>query len=136
MSRERFVGSFQSMNRASESPMDEDIGSGGRALSELAVQLEEYNPTVPECVVAHYLAAAGFEAQDPRLTRLIAIAAQKFLADVANDALQHCKTRSSSSHNAKPHKPTKEKRYTMTMEDLVPALNEYGINAKKPYYFV
>ncbi|XP_077287941.1 uncharacterized protein LOC143912529 [Arctopsyche grandis] len=141
------------MSRRADSPADEEMalgglvggggggGGGGRALSELAAQLEEYAPTVPEPVVAHYLAAAGFEPHDPRLLRLIAIAAQKFLADVANDALQHCKTRSSSSasssssHN-KPHKPPKEKRYTMTMEDLVPALHDYGINAKKPHYFV
>ncbi|CAK1554385.1 unnamed protein product [Leptosia nina] len=80
---------------------------------------------------------SGFESQDPRLIRLIALASQKFLSDIANDALQHCKMRTSSQIvQSKNQKGPKEKKYVMTMEDLVPALQEYGIIAKKPHYFV
>lgn len=81
------------------------------------------------------------------------MAAQKFISDVANDALQHCKTRtnnssssgsgSSSSNNqskrgaAAAAEQNKTRKYTLTMEDLSPALNDYGITAvKKPHYFV
>lgn len=82
------------------------------------------------------------------------MAAQKFISDVANDALQHCKTRtnnssssgggggggSSSSSSANPNKkeqkPSKDRKYTLTMEDLSPALNDYGITVKKAHYFV
>jgi hypothetical protein len=66
--------------------------------------------------------------------RLVSLAAQKFVSDVANDALQHCKTRG-ASQTSKTSKG-KDRRYTLTMEDLTPALAEYGITVKKPHYFV
>ncbi|CAG9574866.1 unnamed protein product [Danaus chrysippus] len=116
--------------------MDED--GAGHALTDFLLQLENYNPSIPDSVVAYYLNMSGFESQDPRLIRLIALASQKFLSDVANDALQHCKMRTSSqmTQSTKNQKGPKEKKYVMTMEDLVPALQEYGISAKKPHYFV
>ncbi|XP_053623504.1 transcription initiation factor TFIID subunit 10-like [Plodia interpunctella] len=117
--------------------MEEDTGAG-HVLSDFLLQLENYNPSIPDSVVAHYLNMAGFESQDPRLIRLIALASQKFLSDIANDALQHCKMRTSSqlTQSTKNQKGPKEKKYVMTMEDLVPALQEYGIVARKPHYFV
>lgn len=64
---------------------------------------------------------------------MISLAAQKFVSDIANDALQHCKMRGSGQSS---RKSGKDKRYTLTMEDLTPALSEYGITARKPPYFV
>lgn len=64
----------------------------------------------------------------------MSLAAQKFVSDVANDALQHCKTRG-VSQTSKTSKG-KDRRYSLTMEDLTPALAEYGITVKKPHYFV
>merc|ERR1711860_372640 len=98
-------------------------------LSDFLLQLEEYTPTIPDAVVKHYLATSGFDSSDPRVLRLISLAAQKFISDVANDALQHCKMRGagqSSKHKGK------DKKYTLTMDDLSPALSEYGITVKKP----
>ncbi|XP_018329403.1 transcription initiation factor TFIID subunit 10 [Agrilus planipennis] len=109
----------------------------GQPLSDFLLQLEDYTPTIPDAVTAHYLRTSGFEPSDPRLLRLISIAAQKFISDIANDALQHCKMRNiSSSHSSKGSKNCKDRRYCLTMEDLIPALAEYGITIKKPHYYV
>lgn len=109
-------------------------GVSGMAIADFLLQLEDYVPTIPDAVTAYYLNASGFEASDPRLVRMVSMAAQKFISDVANDALQHCKMRGSSGPTSK--KTGKDKRYTLTLEDLTPALKEYGINVKKPQYFV
>ncbi|XP_036181146.1 transcription initiation factor TFIID subunit 10 [Myotis myotis] len=102
-------------------------------LVDFLMQLEDYTPTIPDAVTGYYLNRAGFEASDPRIIRLISLAAQKFISDIANDALQHCKTKGTASGSSRSK--SKDRKYTLTMEDLTPALSEYGINVKKPHYF-
>ncbi|XP_059131329.1 transcription initiation factor TFIID subunit 10-like [Peromyscus eremicus] len=102
-------------------------------LADFLMQLEDYTPTIPDAVTGYYLNRAGFEASDPRIIRLISLAAQKFISDIANDALQHCKMKAAASGSS-PSK-RKDHKYTLTMEDLTPALREYGIEVKKPHYF-
>lgn len=48
--------------------MEEDTGAG-HALSDFLLQLENYNSSIPDSVVAYYLNMAGFESQDPRYHR-------------------------------------------------------------------
>ncbi|XP_029911369.1 transcription initiation factor TFIID subunit 10 [Myripristis murdjan] len=102
-------------------------------LVDFLMQLEDYTPTIPDAVTGYYLNRAGFEASDPRIIRLISLASQKFISDIANDALQYCKMKGTASGSSRSK--AKDKKYTLTMEDLSPALSEYGINVKKPYYF-
>ncbi|XP_057645502.1 transcription initiation factor TFIID subunit 10-like [Chionomys nivalis] len=97
------------------------------------MQLEDYTPTIPDAVTGYYLNRAGFEASDPRIIRLISLAAQKFISDIANDALQHCKMKGTASGSSQSK--SKDHKYTLTMEDLTPALSDHGINVKKPHYF-
>ncbi|XP_065218755.1 transcription initiation factor TFIID subunit 10 [Planococcus citri] len=99
----------------------------------LLQQLEDYSPTIPDAVMTSYLQQSGFDASDPRITRIIALAAQKFISDIANDALQQCKIR--TSNQVSKGKP-KDRRYHLTLEDLAPSLAEYGIVVRKPPYFV
>lgn len=109
-----------------------EVRTAGVSLSDFILQLEDHTATVPDSVTAYYLNRAGFESTDPRIVRLISLAAQKFVSDVANDALQHCKMKGWGQSSKKQGK---EKRFTLTLEDLTPALAEYGINVKKPLYF-
>jgi len=101
-------------------------------LADFIMQLEDYVPTIPDVVTAYYMNSAGFDSADPRIVRLISLAAQKFVSDVVIDALQHCKMKTVVVPSKKQ---PKEKRLTLTMDDLTPALAEYGIHVNKPLYF-
>lgn len=120
-------------NLTQSSEVGEGRSQAVQPLSDFLQQLEDYIPTIPDAVTAFFLNSSGFDASDPRVLRLISLASQKFISDIANDALQHCKVRSSNQ----PSKTKgKDRRYTLTMEDLSPALAEYGITVRKPHYFV
>ncbi|KAK6927700.1 Transcription initiation factor TFIID, 23-30kDa subunit [Dillenia turbinata] len=115
-------------------------GSGGRqdddaVLSEFLASLMDYTPTIPDELVEHYIAKSGFQCPDVRLIRLVAVATQKFISEVASDALQHCKARQSAVIKDKRDKQQKDKRLVLTMEDLSKALREYGVNIKHQDYF-
>ncbi|KAK2727869.1 transcription initiation factor TFIID subunit 10-like [Artemia franciscana] len=121
------------MQQHSNDSMDDNqvSSSGGQSLGTFLQSLEDYTPTIPDAVTCYYAGTAGFESSDPRIIRLMSLAAQKFVSDVINDALQHCKMRGSGQ----PSKTkSKDRKYTLSMEDLVPALQEYGIVVKKPPY--
>ncbi|KAH8402995.1 hypothetical protein KR222_002690 [Zaprionus bogoriensis] len=111
-------------------------------MEELLKQLEDYTPTVPDALTLHVLRKSGFATVDPRIVRIVSVSAQKFISDIVNDALQHCKTRTtniqhSSGHSSnKDKKNPKDRKYTLTTEDLVPALADHGITVRKPQYFV
>ncbi|KAH1001977.1 hypothetical protein HUJ04_005927 [Dendroctonus ponderosae] len=105
------ISEFDMSSQCKDEPMeDESPITLGQPLSDFLLQLEDYTPT-------------------------------KFISDVANDALQHCKMRTSNSNtthasNSKTAKGVKDKKYCLTMEDLTPALAEFGIVIKKPHYYV
>lgn len=101
-------------------------------LADFILQLEDCAPTIPDVVTSFYMNSAGFESQDPRMVRLISLVAQKFISDIAYDALQYSKVKASGQNTKKQ---AKDKKMVLTLEDLTPALEEYGIQARKPPYF-
>ncbi|RAL54570.1 unnamed protein product [Cuscuta campestris] len=105
------------------------------AIAEFLASLMDYTPTIPDELVEHYLARCGFQCPDVRVIRLVAVATQKFIADVATDALQQCKARTAGTVKDKRDKQQKDKRLILTMEDLSKALREYGVNVKHQDYF-
>ena len=66
------------------------------------------------------------------MTRLVSLATHKFVADLTNDALQHCKVR----QQAKSGKVEgADARLVLTTEDLANSCKEYGIQLRKPAYY-
>merc|ERR1712142_372540 len=94
----------------------------------LTENLEEYHPLIPTNLTANILARSGLLTKDMRIVSMISLVAQKFVSDIALDALTHCKMRQAGGFK----KGIKDKKYSMTNEDLRVALSEKGISLKKP----
>ncbi|KAJ7623372.1 transcription initiation factor TFIID 23-30kDa subunit-domain-containing protein [Roridomyces roridus] len=114
-----------------------------RTLAEFMLMLDEYEPLIPNEVTDYYLQRVGFECEDVRLKRLLSLAAQKFVSDIAADAYQHARIRTNAAGGRARAQPfagsgsAKDKtRTTLTMEDLSAALSEYGINSRKPEFYM
>lgn len=92
---------------------------------------------IPDALTNHYLKRAGINEPDVRITRLISLATQKFISQIADDARQCATRRSEMSAKEKRERgiDPKDKRVVLTMEDLSAALGEYGVNVRKPPYF-
>ncbi|XP_067946600.1 transcription initiation factor TFIID subunit 10-like [Watersipora subatra] len=109
----------------------DQLGANTTSMAQLVSTLQDYDPIIPDVVTAHYLNKSGFEAVDPRLVRLVSLSTHKFISDIVNDSLQQFKMRQSAVNK----KQRQDKKTTLTVEDLTPALAEYGITLRKPPYF-
>jgi len=114
-------------------PQTPDLDDGF-ALSDFLQQLEDYVPTIPDAVTNHFLHQAGFDSTDPRMARLISVAAQKFVADIINESFLQCKMKGAPQVTKSVKQ--KEKKFVLTLEHLIPVLHEYGITVRKPPYHV
>ncbi|KAJ5561233.1 Transcription initiation factor TFIID 23-30kDa subunit [Penicillium sp. DV-2018c] len=77
------------------------------SLREFLSKMDDYAPIIPDAVTAHYLTLAGLPPPGtgpgqtpPHLARLLALAAQKFVSDIAADSYQFARIRASNSSSA------------------------------------
>mmetsp|Transcript_26438 Transcript_26438/g.46871 ORF Transcript_26438/g.46871 Transcript_26438/m.46871 type:complete len:133 (-) Transcript_26438:145-543(-) len=103
------------------------VGETDERFARLLKEMGDYEPTIPDAVVTHYLEKVGFSTDDKKIKRLIALATQKFLYEVITDAMQKSKIR---------EKRDQKKRRVLQMEDLASSLKAHGINVVKPDTFV
>ncbi|EGG10106.1 uncharacterized protein MELLADRAFT_71051 [Melampsora larici-populina 98AG31] len=134
---------------------EQEMHQKDQELAQFLLKMDDYKPVIPDEVAAYYLQRVGFECTDVRIQRLLALACQKFVADIAQDAFGYARTRTGQapggrqgplipnansanlSHGNQPGTSTRKDRTrtVLTQEDLSQALGEYGINASRaPYY--
>ncbi|GAB0488852.1 hypothetical protein MMPV_000063 [Pyropia vietnamensis] len=126
--------------------MDRSRATDRDEVERFLATLADYQPTVPDALVSYYLARSGFVTSDTRVIRLIGLAAQKFIADVGNDALAQARLRMAAE--VAPTRGGKaarggvaatgvgvDTRMTLTTDDLEKALREYGVPLHKPPYY-
>ncbi|KAL4448144.1 hypothetical protein ABPG75_005363 [Micractinium tetrahymenae] len=105
-------------------------------LKELLDELEDYAPAVPDELTQHALRQSGYDCKDVRTVRLISVAAQRFLAQVLEEAHNVHKLRqmAPAAKLKEAGYDPKDKRELLTTEDLVKACEEYGVKvARAPY---
>ncbi|KAF8252155.1 transcription initiation factor IID, TAF10 subunit, partial [Wilcoxina mikolae CBS 423.85] len=69
-----------------------------RNLREFLDMMDEYAPIIPDAVTDYYLSLSGLQTSDARLKRLLSLATQKFIADIAADAYQYSRIRQNTSN--------------------------------------
>ncbi|KAI9722039.1 MAG: hypothetical protein M1812_001999 [Candelaria pacifica] len=75
------------------------------SLREFLGKMDEYAPIIPDAVTNYYLTLAGLPPPpltSPHLARLLALSTQKFIADIAADAYQYSRIRSSNTTSNNP----------------------------------
>ena len=84
--------------------------------------------------MTYYLNRSGFNCPDDRVKRLIAVAAQKFVSDIASEALGIARAQQKGKRDAAASAAT-DAKLVLTTEELSVAAQRHGISVKKPKYF-
>lgn len=103
-------------------------------VADILERVEDYSTVLPDSVTENILQQAGFTTNDSQVTRLVSLVAQKFLSDVAYEALQHCKMRGGGKDSGKKVSG-RDRKYALTSEDLLVALEDQGISVSKPPFY-
>jgi transcription initiation factor TFIID subunit 10 len=75
-----------------------DLTRKDKTLAEVLELMDgDFAPIIPDAVTDYYLNKNGFETTDIKIKRLLALATQKFISDIAQDAYEYSRIRSSSA---------------------------------------
>ncbi|SMN21070.1 similar to Saccharomyces cerevisiae YDR167W TAF10 Subunit (145 kDa) of TFIID and SAGA complexes, involved in RNA polymerase II transcription initiation and in chromatin modification [Maudiozyma saulgeensis] len=134
-----------------------------KTLEEILELMDDNAPIIPDAVTEYYLRKNGFDCTDLRVKRLLALATQKFISDIANDAYEYSRIRSSvavsNANNAQArarqlmqgqqqpgqqqitqqqqqqNEKTTASKVVLTVDDLSSAVQEYGLNIGRPDFY-
>lgn len=92
---------------------------------------------IPDALTNHYLKISGIREPDIRATRLVSLAAQRFISQVSADARACAQQRFEMQAKDKRERglDPRDRRVVLTIDDLHAALNDYGLDLRKPEYF-
>ena len=93
---------------------------------------------IPDELTNLYLKRAGAATPDARTTRLVSLAAERFVRQIADDAYRCAVQRNQAQAREKKERgyDPRDKRLVLETEDLAAALKDYGVNLHKPPYYV
>lgn len=130
-----------------------------KTLGEVLDLMQDNPPIIPDAVIDYYLTKNGFECGDIRVKRLLALATQKFVSDIAGDAYEYSRIRSNvavqnanqgqakarqlmngqQSQLTQQQQMQQEKnsasKVVLTVNDLSSAVAEYGLNIGRPDFY-
>eukprot|EP00798_Chlamydomonas_sp_ICE-L_P015521 gene15521-21609_t len=95
---------------------------------ELLEAVEEQPLTVPDELTTYLMRKSGVDPKDPKLVKLVSLAAQRFIAATVHDSIQLCKARLSSTTKRQLKVSGYKDRLVLTTEDLSRGLRECGVN--------
>ena len=132
--RENENGADHDTGTDSELSLSPPANQTYEVVEDLLDRVEDYSSVIPDSVTNSILKGAGVDNQTSEVTRLISLAAQKFISDISYEALQHCKMRGGGKEQ-KSKSSGRDRKYAMSSEDVVVALSDQGLTVKKPPYF-
>lgn len=135
-----------------------------KTLEEILDLMVDNPPIIPDAVVEYYMRKNGFEDVDLRVKRLLALATQKFVSDIANDAYEYSRIRSGVAVNnanngqararqlmlnqqqpgqqqpvtqqqQQQNEKNTQSKVVLTVNDLSSAVAEYGLNIGRPDFY-
>ncbi|KAJ9058924.1 hypothetical protein DSO57_1007327 [Entomophthora muscae] len=95
---------YNPQNNATESQEQTQSKKRDRTMAEFVLMMDQYTPVIPDLVTDYFLTQAGFDCEDYRVKRVLALATQKFVSDIATDAYQYAKIRNQAPKDRKTSK--------------------------------